>query len=82
MKTKEQKPLTVLSDPNKVKDHIWKLEIQLKTLNKGTEDCDTPGLYAQRARIKEKLNTLYRLRKKQKNYTPPPKRKPNLKKGL
>jgi hypothetical protein len=67
MKT-QRKPLSVHSDPAKVKLAISNLEGQI-------QNCQSP---IQRSRLKKELNILYRLRHKQKNYTPPP-RKINLK---
>lgn len=69
--TKIPKPLTVESNPNKVKRRIRELENELKG----------PISHTHRNELKEELRTLTRLRHKQKNYTPPPK-KVNLKKGL
>ena len=80
-KPKTPKPLTINSSPNKVKDAIFKLETQLKTLDKGSEHPTSHDLYGQRARIKSELNALYKLRKAQKNRKFPTPKKPNYKKG-
>ena len=80
-KKKDLKPLTIDSAPHKVVAKIQELEVELKTLPRGAKGFDIPELYHLRIVIKDELNTLYRLRKKQKNYTPPPK-KINLNRGL
>ena len=57
------KPLTFQSSPEKILKRIQELQSKLET---------TGGL--SRTPIKAELTNLYRLRKKQKNYTPPPKK--------
>jgi len=72
-KTKEPKPFTVDTPAHKVVSKIQELEDKLR--NRHTLDLDSNP-------IKAELRELYRLRHKQKNYTPPPPSKKNLKKGL
>jgi len=72
-KTKAFKPFTVATPTHKVTYRILDLEDKLR--NRHTLDLDSNP-------IKAELRELYRLRHKQKNYTPPPPSKKNLKKGL
>ena len=60
--------LTVESDPNKIVNRIKELEADLKSSIDNRESFDSRNL------IKNELRQLYRLRKKQKNYTKPPKK--------
>ena len=80
-KTKKPKPFTVDTPAHKVVSKIQELEAELKGLPRGPENADFLNLFRIRKGIKDELNILYRLRKKQKNYIPPP-RRINLKKGL
>jgi len=61
MKTKE---MTIHTSPEKVKS-------QIMTLEKSLSETKNPQM---RSQIKKSLTALYKLRKKQKNYTPPPRK--------
>lgn len=66
---KNKKSFTVHTDPLKVVARIKKLEAEAKFKDPNLawhEVTDTQNM------IKAELNTLYRLRHKQKNYTKPP----------
>ena len=79
-KTKEPKPFTVDTPATKVISKILDLEDELRHTPRIMNSPSDPD-FEKRNRIKDELNILYRLRKKQKNYIPPP-RRINLKKGL
>jgi len=69
MKTKEPKSLTVNSKPDKVVTRIKELEAALKKPKN-----NNPLDIRERNEIKSALRILYAIRKKQKNYTLPPRR--------
>jgi len=71
-KLKDSKPFTINSAPHRVVSRIQELEGKLKGLKWYEHDAKNV--------IKEELNDLYKLRKKQKNYKPV--KSLNLKKGL